>query len=263
MIGRGEACPRPRLWLMDRLHYNSLFRPGHLPSYSQLCRRLKSPRVLAMLEVVGRRLAGNATAGPLCSHLSDQLGFFDGKPLPVSESSRDPDARTGRGSGRFSRGYKLHAWATQAQRISAFSVTPLNAGETTIAREQLVSRLPRHRLTLADANYDSGLLYQAMADAGHQLLTPLKRAPGTQRDRRRATPARRAVIDRWEQQPRQCEQLLHRRGTIERTFANLSNFGGGLVCLPPWVRGIQRVTMWVQAKLIIYHARLNARSSAA
>lgn len=257
---------RPRCWAMDRLHYNTLFRPGPLPSYSQFCRRLKSPRVRAMLHAVWRRLveaeSGEQLVNRLEEQIEEQIGIFDGKALPVSESSRDPDARTGRGNGRFSRGYKLHAWGTQAQRIKAFCVTPLNAGETTVAREVLVSKLPTHTLTLGDANYDSSPLYQAMADAGHRLLTPLKAAPKGRRSLSHASPARRAAIEQWEQHPDECARLLKQRGGIERTFANIGNFGGGLTCLPPWVRGLERVTMWTLAKLIIYHARLNARQAA-
>ena len=49
---------------------------------------------------------------------------------------------------------------------------------------------------------------------------------------------------------------------MERAFANLSNFGGGLTHLPPWVRTLPRVTRWVTAKLIIYHARANVRNAA-
>ena len=121
----------------------TLFRPRRLPSYSQFCRRLTSPRVLAMIELVNAKLAGGTGATPQpCA-----LGFFDGKPLIVSDNSRDPDARIGRDAGAFRRGDKLHdggpvppsAWARQDLRVAALAVTPLNAGEPVVAREQLVS----------------------------------------------------------------------------------------------------------------------------
>jgi hypothetical protein len=245
---------RPLCWAMDRLHFNSLFHPsGPLPSYSQFCRRLKSPRVRAMLQCVHAQLAGRFDPR--------EIAFLDGKALPVSESSRDKDARVGRGNGRFSRGYKLHAWATQHQRIGCFSVTPLNAGEPVVAREQLAGQLPRHALTLADGNYDSNLLYAAMDAHGHRLLTPLRGRLG-RRDRRHISPARRRAIELWRNNPETAAALLSQRGTVERAFANLSNFGGGLTHLPPWVRTLPRVTLWVTAKLIIYHARANVRTAA-
>ena len=43
---------------------------------------------------------------------------------------------------------------------------------------------------------------------------------------------------------------------------SIRRFGGGLRTLPPWVRGLDRVTRWVTAKIAIYHARLRCRSVA-
>ena len=37
----------------------------------------------------------------------------------------------------------------------------------------------------------------------------------------------------------------------ERQFGNLVNWGGGLTCLPAWVRTHRRVRRWVQAKLVL------------
>ncbi len=47
------------------------------------------------------------------------------------------------------------------------------------------------------------------------------------------------------------EQLLADRNAVERRFAHLTNWGGGLTCLPPWVRTHRRVHRWVQAKLVL------------
>ena len=47
------------------------------------------------------------------------------------------------------------------------------------------------------------------------------------------------------------QQLLQQRDDIERFFGNLTNWGGGLHCLPPGARTHRRVHRWVQAKLII------------
>lgn len=253
---------RPRLWMRDRLHFSTLFRPRVLPSYSQFCRRLASPRVIAMIRHVNTRLAGvDGEVDP--AGQGDRVGSFDGKPLLVSDNSRDPDARNGRGAGTFRRGYKLHAWGTQDQRVRAVAITALNAGEPTVAREQLVSQLPPHTLTLADGNYDSDKLYRSMDEAGHRLLTPLKGISRTPRHLAKMSAGRLGAIEQWQSQPTRCRAVLRLRGTIERTFANLSNFGGGLTHLPPWVRTLRRVELWVLAKLAIYHARRNARTAAA
>jgi hypothetical protein len=249
---------RPLCWAFDPLHFNSLFRPRRRPGYSQFCKRLKTPRVVDMIEHVNARLA-HADAAPAPAPAE---GYFDGHALAVSENSRDPDARTGRGNGRFSKGYKLHAWATPAQRVRAHATTPLNAGETTVAGERLAHRLPPHDLTIADGNYDSDKLHRAMHAAGHRLLTPLK---GCAKGRRRVAGMSRARLDAvawWQNDPDACRRCLRRRGTVERTFANLSNYGGGLTHLPPWVRHLDRVSLYVTAKLALYHARKNARALA-
>ncbi len=51
--------------------------------------------------------------------------------------------------------------------------------------------------------------------------------------------------------PRFARDLMLLRNTIERSLANLTNWGGGLTHLPPWVRTHRRVHRWVQAKLIL------------
>ena len=53
-------------------------------------------------------------------------------------------------------------------------------------------------------------------------------------------------------------ELYRLRTTIERQFSQQSCYGGGVVPLPPWVRGLRRVTQWVGTKLMLYHVRLTA-----
>ena len=36
----------------------------------------------------------------------------------------------------------------------------------------------------------------------------------------------------------------------------MSNIACGLKPLPAWVRSLQRVTLWIHAKVLIYHAYL-------
>jgi hypothetical protein len=51
--------------------------------------------------------------------------------------------------------------------------------------------------------------------------------------------------------PQFGEALVGQRSAIERQFGNLTNWGGGLTCLPSWVRTHRRVHRWVQAKLVL------------
>jgi hypothetical protein len=58
--------------------------------------------------------------------------------------------------------------------------------------------------------------------------------------------------------------LYEARDQIERDFAHLTSFGGGLSGLPSWVRRLGRVGIWVEAKPVINGVRalLNQRLAA-
>jgi hypothetical protein len=243
---------RPLCWACDRSHYNGSFRPRQLPSISQFCRRMKTPRIAAMSDAVNEYLTRTET--PV------RLSFFDGKALPISDYSTDPDARDGHGVGKFQRGYKLHAWATSEGFIPRFSVRSMNEGEQKVARE-LTDRIERNSLVLADSNFDSRYLYQDVAERGGQLLTPLKGRSTQEKNLKQMGPGRRNALAWWTRSPRMCEKLLRYRDQIERIFAALTGFGGGLTTLPAWVRRIDRVRGWVTAKIAIYHARLVCKKS--
>ena len=157
---------RPLCWAADRSHYNTLFRPRALPSNSQFCKRLKAVRVQQILQEVHNRLAGTEEGAGLT--------MLAGRVLRVGSHSKDPDARRGRVAGGFARGYRLHAWGTQDQRIPLWSVMPLNADERPVAME-LARHALRTPLVLADANYDSGPLYDRLFAQGVHLLTPIRK----------------------------------------------------------------------------------------
>ena len=244
------AHDRPLSWGCDRRHYSTVYRPTRLPSISQFCRRVKTPRIQAMLQGVHARLTR--------SDQPTRWAFLDGKAMILSDYTHDADARTGRAPTGFAKGYKLHALATQDGRIPAFTVTPLNVGEPNTART-LTHAIEPHTLVLADSNYDSCALYQAVADRRAQLLTPLKGRSRQPRRLRQMPAGRRWAIGRWDRHPDWCTRILHRRDAIERIFGALVSFGGGLHGLPPWVRGLDRVTRWITVKVIVYHARLQHR----
>ena len=243
---------RPMFWACDRRNYDTLFRPRALPSVSQFSRRLKTERLEKMIQAVHERLI---QTDPL-----SKLSFFDGKALPVSRHSHDKDAKKGYADGAFRKGYKLHAWATHDGRIPRFRVLPMNCGEPNTARA-LTDLIPSGSVVLADANYDSGKLYQAVEDRHSQLLTPLKGMVASASQLRRMLTARKRAMQWWQRFGQQCKELLKRRYDIERIFSAVCCFGGGLSPLPAWVRGLPRVQRWVSAKLIFYHARLILRKA--
>lgn len=240
---------RPMCWVCDRANVGGAIR-AELPSISQFSRRMRSPRVQAMLLALDKYLTRGARDSP--------LRIFDGKPLVIARQSRDPTAAVGYATDRFEKGYKLHALASSAGHIVAFDVQPMNVAEVTIAK-QMSAAVPENTLVLADANYDSAKLYQKIAARGATLLTPLKGMSAQPQQLTRMGPARRWAIGLWRKSADICKSILRLRTIVERVFAALTTAGGGLTTLPPWVRTIRRVRNWVSAKIAIYHARLNQR----
>ncbi len=245
---------RPMYWACNRANYSSLFRPRRMPSVSQFARRLASPRFKQLLKVLHRRLTK-------CEHESMVLAFLDGKTLAVNESSKDPDAKTGHGNGVFSRGYKLHVLADSSGKICDQRVRPLNEAEQPIG-ERLACSVRPGTCVLADGNYDSGSLYERIRRRGAQLLTPMRQLPQSPRRVATMPRGRRMAMEAWACDPDGCREFYRLRGAVERTFAHLTSFAGGLGPLPAWVRRLRRVERWVTAKIAIYHARIDATRAA-
>jgi len=59
------------------------------------------------------------------------------------------------------------------------------------------------------------------------------------------------------------EKFRQQRTQIERNFGNWTSFGGGLSPLPSWVRRLDRVRLWIQAKLLINAQRIQQKRLAA
>ena len=240
---------RPMCWAADRANYYGPFRPRRLPSRSQFCRRIASPRCEALLRVVQRELASRPE-GP-------GIFLLDGRALTVGPYTQDRDAGKGFVSGGFAWGYKLHALTDLQGYVVAWRVTPLNVSEKTVAFELIEEARPQGWV-LADGNYDAGALYDHTLARGAMLLTPLpKNAGGGHHPQ---SPVRRRAAKLWEHG---AEQLYRLRPTIERQFSQQSCYGGGLGPLPAWVRTLPRVRRWVGTKLMLYHVRLSLREAVA
>lgn len=240
---------RPRCWAARRESYYGPFRPPRLPSRSQFERRLATPRAQALWQATCDALAESDEPSP--------ISCMDGRVLAVGPYSQDHDAGKGFVSGGFAKGYKLHAITRKCGRIAAWRIKPLNVCEKNVADELIPEAKPRG-LLLADGNYDAGRLYDLAMSGGALLMTPFK--PNAGRAHRRQSPVRLLAIRAWNAGGRKLYGL---RTDIERRFSQQSSFGGGLAPLPPWVRGLPRVTQWVGTKLMIYHVRLKLREAAA
>jgi len=251
------AHDRPMCWGCDRKHYTNRMRPKQLPSVSQFSRRLRSVRVQTMLKLVNEYLTRSSR--------DHSLSFLDGKAVPLNRSTRDKDARKGYCDGHFVKGYKIHARASGDGAITDFCVRPLNEAEPRVAHA-LVTSVPPGALVLADANYDSAALYEAVHRRDAQLFTPLKGMSKRPERLRRMGEGRRIAVQWWQEMPSACKRLVHVRAAVERVFSAFSCCGGGFTTLPPWARGLHRVTSWITAKIILYNARvkgeMNLRMSA-
>lgn len=245
-------------WACDRSHYGALFRPRKLPSVSQFTRRIRGARCRQLLRWAHEDLAEARLASP--------VSYFDGKALLVSPVSKDRDARRGRVSGGWGKGYKLHAWATEDGRIPLFSVTGLHAGECPVA-EALCALLPPLgpcSVVLADTNYDDRDLHKALNARGGVLISPLKGEEQYPADQprhpvtlRQMGQGRRDLLSAWARAPGLVRFVLKGRARVENTFSRVTF--AGLGSLPPFVRGLGRVTRWAGGKLILYHAMLRVR----
>ena len=92
---------RPLCWACRRGSYGALFRPRRLPSVSQFARRVRGEDCRRILQLAHDAFAQRGRVA--------HVAVVDGKALPVGPFSRDRDARQGRVSGAFARGYKLQA----------------------------------------------------------------------------------------------------------------------------------------------------------
>ena len=236
---------RPVDWACRRENWCGVRPPAALPDQSRMSRRLRQEDTRWFLAELARRFTE--------SEQPELVKLIDGKPLPVSRHSEDPDAQFGRGAGGMDNGYKLHAVYGASGALLAWQVHPMNTAEAKVAVD-LVGSLCGEGYLLGDANYDANELHVAAHAQGHQLVAP-RRNPGTGLGHHRVSRQRLRSIELLEGNGAFGRKLFEHRRGIETRFGNLCSFGGGLTCLPPWVRRLHRVRLYVTAKLLIRAAR--------
>ena len=179
--------------------------------------------------------------------------IIDGKPLAVSNVSKDREAGYGRGAGGSQKGYKLHVvWGNGPMPI-AWGLAPMNVSEKTMARH-LIPTLPGGGYLLADSQYDVNRLYDVAAETGLQLVAKKTKDRGRGGLGHRHHSAGRL---------RSIEVLLtafgkslwDQRNAIECYFGAWVSSGIGLGSLPAWVRHFHRVRNWIHAKILLAGAR--------
>jgi hypothetical protein len=239
---------RPVRWACNPAHWSTTtLRPGTIPSEATMSRRVDAVSTGLCWRAVEQRLRGSGSPA--------LMAILDGKPLPVGNYSKDPDARWGRGAGGQAKGYKLHAVWSMDALPETWEVTPLNVSEKQVA-DRLIGQLHGGGYLLADGEYDASYLYDRAFAQGYQLLAPFRQAKHPGCGKHYQSPHRLHSIDLMQHEYGQS--LYQLRTQIERAFGNATAFGGGLGSLPAWVRGLQRVRTWVWAKLLINAARIRS-----
>ena len=249
----GVLSDRSTLWAFDKRNWPLWARHLLLPSYSQVMRRLKTDAIQERIRAI------NAEFRTRLPRTAEKI--LDGKPLTVGSYSRDPDATRGRlSSTSWGCGYKLHSMVDSSGAVDAFTITGLHAGEATVARQRVSSLNLRDTLVLADANYDSNALYAAVAEAGGRLVAP-RRKPGRGLGHHPQHADRLRAIAELETDPAGHRTHQRHRIRVEQAFGYLTNLPFGLAPLPNWVRRRRRVTLWVTAKIALYHLYLSLAKS--
>jgi hypothetical protein len=237
---------RPTSWACRRANWPLHLRKRPLPAPATMSRRLRSSSVIALLDAMERRVVAPKEPG--------LFWLVDGKPLPIGGCSKDRQAGYGKAAGAKAKGYKLHTLAGADGSLAQWRVAPMNKDERVVAERMLKAAPPEVcGYVLADANYDSNKLHQLCDERGNlQLVTRRRYGPSHGTGHRKQTAGRlRSMALTESPYPAFGEQLLRDRSAIERQFGNLTNWGGGLSCLPSWVRTHRRVRRWVQAKLVL------------
>jgi len=246
---------RPVSWACDAQNWPAELRPARLPTPSTMSRRLRRLECQEILRRVHRHLRRHCPRG--------LLAVVDGKPFALRDHTTDPDAAPGWASGGFAKGYKLHAICGSDGHIRAWTVTAMNANEPKVA-STLIHSAGITGYLLGDANYDTNGLHEACRQRGIQLVAPRRRGPEGALGHRPHSPGRVRAKDLLESSRTGFgPELFATRETIERSYGNLASAWYGLAALPPWVRRLHRVELWVTAKIVILtlaHRRRKAAS---
>jgi Transposase DDE domain len=219
------------------------------PDDSTLSKRLRTPSVAALLAELELHLMKSQCFAKF-------LGGYvvDGKPLRVSDYSKDRQAGWGWAYRTKGKGYKLFLLTDTRGNVVSWRVGKMCDDERTIGRRLLrdAELLPGY--VIGDKKYDANSFYAAAAARGLQEVAPRVHA-GKGVSHNGCHPARRRAIDLLESGLHAMGPKLYAMRTgIERKVSSLCCRSHGLKDLPPWVRTHARVRRYVQAKLIAHLA---------
>lgn len=210
-----------------------------------MSRRLRSRSVVSLQKMLEDRVIAPRDTTTYC-------WMIDGKSMMIGGCSKDRQAGYGRAAKCKAKGYKLHVIRGIDGSLAAWRVAPMNKDERVMG-ERMLKVASVQGYILADGNYDSNKLHAICDQRGNmQFVAPRRYGPGKGMGHRRQTVGRlrsKAILEA--PFPEFGQGLMKNRTDIERAFGNLTNWGGGLACLPAWIRGHRRVLRFVQAKLVL------------
>jgi hypothetical protein len=237
---------RPVCWACDEKNWSTTrLRPATLPDPSTLSRRLRRLDTAMLMRALVERLRQGEEPR--------LIALIDGKPLPVGGASHDPEARYGRGAGMCAKGYKLYTIWGGRPVPEVYRVCSMNISEDKVA-EEMIPELSGGGYLLGDGEYDANRVHDAAGAAGYQVVAPRK-DPEAGLGHRPQSPFRLRSIELF--RSAFGRGLFAGRGAIERIYGSLTSFGGGLSPLPAWIRHLNRVWLWVSAKLLINAVRIS------
>lgn len=235
---------RPVSWACQRTSWPPHLRKQVLPSNTTMSRRLRTRSVVVLLKQMEDRV--------IAPQRPNYYWMIDGKSMVIGGCSKDRQAGYGRAARGKAKGYKLHVIRGIDGSLAAWRIAPMNKDERVMG-ERMLKTAPVQGYVLADGNYDSNNLHAICDQRGNlQLISPRRYGKGKGLGHRKHTMGRlrsKAILE--DPYPEFGEGLMEKRSDIERAFGNLTNWGGGLACLPAWVRGHRRVNRFVQGKLIL------------
>jgi len=232
---------RPTCWACNKNNWPIYYRKRLLPDPSTMCRRLRKHGVQLLLRQTEKSLI-NTSARKLCR-------WIDAKPLTISGSTTDKQARYGYATGCMGKGYKLYAIGDDKQGFVQWRIYPMNRSEEVVARE-LISQIGPEGYIVGDSAYDKNSLYEIAGRKSIRLFAPRRYKNSRGIGHRRHSKYRLSSLARLETQF--VQTMLNYRDNIERMFGQLSSFACGLKPLPSWVRGLFRVENWVRGKMIFF-----------
>jgi hypothetical protein len=236
---------RPVCWACNEENWSTTtLRPATLPDPSTLSRRLRRLDTALLMRALVQRLRQGEDPR--------LIALIDGKPLPVGGASHDPEARCGHGAGMWAKGYKLYTIWGGRPVPEVYRVHSMNINEDKAA-EDMIPELSGGGYILGDGEYDANPVYDAAGAAGYQLVAP-REDPDAGLGHHYQSPYRLRCIGLL--RSAFGSELFACRSAIERAYGSLTSFGGGLSPLPAWVRHLNRVWLWVSAKLLINGVRI-------